>query len=116
MSVDRGIIQLKESLSSRFATLVYNGFWYGEECQLLLSMLKNASEKVTGRVKLKLYKGNVLPVGRWSPNSLYQEDVASMEDDKGAYNQDDATGFIRLNALPLSTASIVHKSYSAKKK
>lgn len=102
MTVDRGVINLKDSLMPRFSQLVYNGFWFGDECQLLLKMQKESSEPVTGRVKLKLYKGTLIPVGRWSENSLYDEDVASMEADQGRYNQDDATGFIKLNGLPLS--------------
>lgn len=112
ISTDRGVIQLKDSLSSRFSNLVYNGFWFGEECQLLLDLQQKAASKVNGKVKLKCYKGSVISVGRWSPNSLYDEDVASMEDDHGAYNQDDSTGFIRLNALPLRTSSKVYKRYS----
>ena len=102
MVVDRGVIGLKDSLMPRFAQLVYNGFWFSDECQLMLHMQKKASEVVSGKVKLKLYKGSLIPVGRWSENSLYDEDVASMEADQGRYNQDDATGFIRLNGLPLS--------------
>lgn len=104
-TVDRGVIQLKDSLSPHFAKLVYNGLWYGEECQLLLHTLEKAKERVSGKVKLKCYKGNVIPVGRWSDNTLYNEDVASMEADQGTYNQNDATGFINLNALPLRQAA-----------
>jgi argininosuccinate synthase len=105
MVVDRGVISLKDSLMPRFSQLVYNGFWFGDECQLLLSMLDNSQQHIEGKVKIKLYKGSLIPVGRWSPNSLYDEDVASMEADEGRYNQDDATGFIRLNGLPLSTVA-----------
>jgi len=107
MTVDRGVIDLKDSLASHFAKLVYNGLWYGEECQLLLHTLEKAQERVNGKVKLKCYKGSLISVGRWSDKSLYNEDVASMEDDQGAYNQDDATGFINLHALPLRQAARV---------
>lgn len=105
MVVDRGVISLKDSLMPRFSQLVYNGFWFSDECQLLLSMLENSQQYIDGKVKIKLYKGSLIPVGRWSKNSLYDEDVASMEADEGRYNQDDATGFIRLNGLPLSTVA-----------
>ena len=74
--------------------------------KVLLKLQKEASEPVNGRVKLKLYKGSLIAVGRWSDNSLYDEDVASMEADQGRYNQDDATGFIKLNGLPLSTVRL----------
>ncbi|MBF0244196.1 MAG: argininosuccinate synthase [Planctomycetes bacterium] len=103
ITCDRGIIQLKDSLMPRFAKLVYDGYWYGEECRLLRYMLADTMKRVSGTVRLKLYKGNLMPVGRKSPLSLYDSDVASMENDHGAYDQDDATGFIRLNALPLRT-------------
>jgi argininosuccinate synthase len=106
MTVDRGVISLKDTLSPHFARLVYNGLWYGEECQLLLHTLEKAKERVNGKVKLKCYKGSLISVGRWSDKSLYNEDVASMEDDQGAYNQDDATGFINLHALPLRQAAL----------
>ena len=99
--VDRGVIQLMDSLMPRFAKLIYDGFWFSDECELMLHLLKKASEPVTGKVKMKMYKGNLIAVGRTSPNSLYNADIASMEADSGAYSQDDATGFIRLNALPL---------------
>jgi argininosuccinate synthase len=107
MVVDRGVLQIKDTLMPKFAQLVYNGFWFSEENDLLLHTLKKAQEPMTGKVKLKLYKGNLIPVGRWSENSLYDEDVASMEADQGRYNQDDATGFIRLNGLPLRTVASV---------
>jgi len=109
MVVDRGVLQLKDTLMPRYAQLVYNGFWFSDECELLLHMLKKAQAPVTGKVKLKCYKGNCIAVGRWSENSLYDEDVASMEADQGRYNQDDATGFIRLNALPLRTMASIKK-------
>jgi len=104
-TVDRGVINLKDTLMPRFSLLVYNGFWFGDECQLLLKLQKDAAQPVSGKVKLKLYKGSLISVGRWSENSLYDEDVASMEADQGRYNQDDATGFIKLNGLPLSTVA-----------
>jgi len=110
LTVDRGVINLKDTLMPRYAQLVYNGFWFGDECQLLLKLQKEASRPVNGRVKLKLYKGSLISVGRWSPNSLYDADVASMEADQGRYNQDDATGFIKLHRLPLSLVSKSRKT------
>lgn len=100
-TADRDVIQLKDTLTPRFSKQVYNGFWYCREMEVLLAMLKESQRFVSGVVKLELYKGNVTIIGRKSDVSLYDEDVASMEDDGGAYNQEDATGFIRLNALPL---------------
>ncbi len=103
---DRGVLELKDSLMPRFARLIYNGFWFAPECRLLLKLLADTRRIVTGKVKLKLYKGGVISLGRSSPASLYDADIASMEADSGTYNQDDATGFIRLNALPLRTAAL----------
>lgn len=108
MVVDRGVIALKDSLMPRFSQLVYNGFWFGDECQILLDLLTKSQVNVTGRVKMKCYKGSLIPVGRWSEYSLYDEDVASMEADQGRYNQDDATGFIQLNGLPLRQVARAH--------
>jgi argininosuccinate synthase len=107
MVVDRGVINLKDTLMPRFAQLVYNGFWFGDECQLLLKTLGLSQQEVTGRVKMKCYKGSLISVGRWSENSLYDEDVASMEADQGRYNQNDATGFINLHGLPMRQISRV---------
>lgn len=101
LTIDGNVINLKETLLPRFATLVYNGYWFSHESECLLSLLKTSQEYVTGTVKLELYKGNVTPIGRKSAYSLYDMAIASMEDDGGAYNQSDATGFITLHALPL---------------
>ncbi len=101
MVTDRGVIQLKDSLMPRFAKLIYDGFWFGEECRLLRNLLKDAQQVMTGKVKMKIYKGTLISVGRESSYSLYDADVASMEADSGSYNQDDSTGFIRLQGLPL---------------
>ena len=84
----------------RFAQKVYAGYWFTPEMALLLNLVKQSQEGVTGQVRLELYKGNVMITGRRSPNSLYDADIASMEKDKGNYDMTDANGFIRLNALP----------------
>ncbi|MFW5830196.1 MAG: argininosuccinate synthase, partial [Planctomycetota bacterium] len=89
----------------RYSQMVYNGFWYCEEMDALMAFLTSSQRHVTGRVHCELYKGNVIITGRESPHSLYDEDIASMEDDRGAYDQQDATGFIRLQALPLRVAA-----------
>ncbi|MFH1708717.1 MAG: argininosuccinate synthase [Planctomycetota bacterium] len=101
LTLTRDEVALKESLMPRFAALAYNGFWYAREMELMMALLKESQRYVTGEVRLELYKGNVTVTGRTSPCTLYQPKVASMEDDRGAYNQADATGFIRLNALQL---------------
>lgn len=94
-------INLKDTLMPRFASLVYNGFWFSQDMELLLSFVRESQAYVQGVVTMELYKGNITITGRTSDMSLYDEDIASMEDDKGAYNQADAEGFIRLNSLPL---------------
>ena len=104
ITLDRDVINLKDSLMPRFARLVYNGFWFSPEMRALLALLAETQRPVTGRVRLELYKGNCTITGRQSPYSLYDEQVASMEDDRGAYNPEDAVGFIRLNALTLKAA------------
>ena len=94
------VISLKDSLMPKFAQLVYNGFWFSRQMELILGLIKDSQKGVTGTVRLELYKGNVLITGRKSPFSLYDKDIASMEKDMGNYNIEDANGFIRLNALP----------------
>ena len=106
LTLDRNVINLKDSLMPRFAQLVYNGFWFCPEMELLLSFGKQSQERVSGTVRLELYKGNCMVTGRKSPLSLYDEDIATMEKDQGSYNPQDADGFIRLHALPLQ---IQHK-------
>jgi len=101
LTLDGSVINLKETLMPRFATLVYNGYWYSEEMECLNALLEKSQEYVTGEVRLELYKGNVITVGRTSEFSLYNMQLASMDDDLGAYDQSDATGFIRLHSLPL---------------
>ena len=101
ITLNRGVINLKDSLMPRFAQLTYDGFWFSPEMEVLLSMVKKTQESVNGTVRLELYKGNCTVTGRKSPNSLYDRDMATMEADQGAYDPKDAIGFIKLHALPL---------------
>jgi argininosuccinate synthase len=101
--MDREVMHLRDSLIPRYAELVYYGFWFSPEREALQAFVTESQKNVTGTVRLKLYKGNIITAGRKSPVSLYNPYVATMEADKGAYNQTDATGFIRLNALRLRT-------------
>jgi len=103
LTLDREAMHLKESLMPRYAELVYYGFWFAPEREMLQTLIDKSQEHVEGTVRLKLYKGNVMVVGRKSPKSLYSGDLVTFEDDHGAYDQNDATGFIRLNALRLRT-------------
>jgi len=95
------VINLKDSLMPRFAQLAYDGFWFSPEMEILLDMVQKTQGPVNGTVRLELYKGNCMVTGRKSPNSLYDEDMATMEADHGAYDPKDAIGFIKLHALPL---------------
>ena len=101
LTLDRGVIYLKDSLMPRFSQLVYNGFWFSPEMEILLEMGRSTQKRVSGTVRLKLYRGNCMVTGRKSDNSLYDEDIATMEADEGNYDPRDSNGFIRLNALPL---------------
>jgi argininosuccinate synthase len=101
ITLDRGAAHLKDELAPRYAELIYNGFWFAPEREMLQAAIDHSQEKVAGTVRLKLYKGNVIVTGRKSPNSLYSEKVVTFEDDQGAYDQRDAAGFIKLNALRL---------------
>ncbi len=101
LTLDRGAAHLKDELSPRYAELVYNGFWFSPEREMLQAAIDHSQAKVTGTVRLKLYKGGVYVIGRKSPYSLYSEKVVTFEDDQGAYDQRDAAGFIKLNALRL---------------
>jgi len=101
LTLDRGAAHLKDELAPRYAELIYNGFWFSPEREMLQAAIDHSQEKVTGTVRLKLYKGGVYVVGRKSPYSLYSEKVVTFEDDQGAYDQRDAAGFIKLNALRL---------------
>jgi argininosuccinate synthase len=101
ITIDSGAGHLKDSLMPRYAELIYNGFWYSPEREMLQALIDKSQEHVTGTVRLKLYKGLVRTVGRWSDHSLYSEAHVTFEDDAGAYDQKDAAGFIKLNALRL---------------
>ncbi len=101
LTLDRGAAHLKDELAPRYAELIYNGFWFSPEREMLQAAIDHSQAKVTGTVRLKLYKGNVSVTGRRSPHSLYSEKVVTFEDDQGAYDQRDAAGFIKLNALRL---------------
>jgi argininosuccinate synthase len=101
ITMDRELAHLRDSLIPRYAELVYNGFWYAPEREALQALIDDSQKTVTGTVRLRLYKGSVTTVGRKSPLSLYDEDIASMEGVDSDYNPDDASGFIRLNALRL---------------
>jgi argininosuccinate synthase len=101
ITLDREAAHLKDSLMPRYAELIYNGFWFAPERRMLQALIDASQASVSGRVRLKLYKGNVTVIGRESPNSLYSARVVTFEDDQGAYNQADAQGFIKLQALRL---------------
>jgi argininosuccinate synthase len=103
ITLDRGAAHLKDELMPRYAELIYNGFWFSPEREMLQALIDRSQEDVEGDVRLKLYKGNVIVTGRRSPKSLYRNDLVTFEDDRGAYDQKDAEGFIRLNALRLRT-------------
>ena len=101
ITLDRGAAHLKDELMPKYAELIYNGFWFAPEREMLQAAIDLSQEKVSGTVRLKLYKGMASVVGRKSPNSLYSERHVTFEDDAGAYDQKDAAGFIKLNALRL---------------
>ena len=101
ITLDRGAAHLKDELMPKYAELIYNGFWYSPEREMLQSLIDKSQKYVSGTVRLKLYKGSVNTVGRWSDYSLYSEKHVTFEDDAGAYDQNDAAGFIQLNALRL---------------
>ena len=101
ITLDREAAHLKDQLMPRYAELIYNGFWFSPERRMLQALIDESQKSVSGRVRMKLYKGNVTCIGRESPNSLYSMKVVTFEDDQGAYDQLDAQGFIKLNALRL---------------
>ncbi|WP_137042481.1 argininosuccinate synthase [Pseudolabrys sp. FHR47] len=103
ITLDRGAAHLKDELMPRYSELIYNGFWFSPEREMLQALIDKSQEAVEGTVRLKLYKGNVIVTGRESPASLYSSTLVTFEDDKGAYDQKDAEGFIKLNALRLRT-------------
>jgi argininosuccinate synthase len=106
LCLDREQAHLKDELMPRYASLVYNGYWFSPEREMLQALIDQSQVRVNGEVKLKLYKGNVYTLGRRSPDSLFDANLSTFEDDRGAYNQKDAEGFIRLNALRLRTAAV----------
>jgi argininosuccinate synthase len=106
ITLDREVAHLKDELMPRYASLIYNGYWWSPERQLLQQMIDASQVNVNGNVRLKLYKGNVIVTGRMSKtNSLFDTSIATFEDDQGAYNQKDAEGFIKLNALRMRIAA-----------
>jgi len=106
ITLDREVTHLKDELMPRYASLIYNGYWWSPEREMLQTMIDASQLTVNGRIRLKLYKGNVIVVGRESAtDSLFDENIATFEDDGGAYNQKDAEGFIKLNALRMRIAA-----------
>lgn len=105
ITLDRESAHLKDELMPRYAKVIYNGFWWSPERKMLQALIDESQTMVSGVVRLKLYKGNVIVVGRKSEFSLFDESIATFEDDAGAYDQKDAAGFIRLNALRLAIAA-----------
>jgi argininosuccinate synthase len=109
LTMDRDVMHLRDSLISKYSTLVYNGFWFAPERIAIQALVNESQKNVTGTVRLKLYKGNIMAAGLKSPVSLYNPHIATMEaDPTKAYDQGDATGFIRLNALRLKVSSGVN--------
>jgi argininosuccinate synthase len=116
LTMDREVMHLRDGLIPKYSTLVYNGFWFAPERLALQAFITESQKNVTGTVRVRLYKGNILAAGRKSPVSLYRPDIATMEaDPTQAYDQGDATGFIRLNALRLKVASKVAENGSKSK-
>lgn len=105
LCLDREVAHLKDELMPRYASLIYNGYWWSPERKMLQTMIDASQEEVSGVVRLKLYKGNVTVVGRKSDDSLFDANIATFEDDAGAYDQKDAAGFIKLNALRMRIAA-----------
>jgi len=106
ITLDAGAGHLKDSIMPRYAELIYNGFWFSPEREMLQALIDKSQEHVTGTVRVKLYKGSVRTVARWSDHSLYSEKHVTFEEDAGAYDQKDAEGFIRLNALRLRLVAV----------
>jgi argininosuccinate synthase len=105
ITLDRETAHLKDDLMPRYASLIYNGYWWSPERLALQALIDTTQTHVSGDVRLKLYKGNVSVAGRRSSDSLFDASIATFEDDRGAYNQKDADGFIRLNALRMRIAA-----------
>jgi argininosuccinate synthase len=108
LTLDKGALHLKDEFMPRYAELIYNGFWFSPERRMLQSAIDESQTNVAGTVRLKLYKGNVIVLGRKSPYSLYDQDVVTFEEDT-VYDQRDAEGFIKLNALRLRLAGKLKK-------
>jgi argininosuccinate synthase len=111
ITLDRGAAHLKDELMPKYAELIYNGFWFSPEREMLQALINKSQEAVTGRVMLKLYKGNVIVIGRESPYSLYDQDLVTFEEGAVAYDHRDAAGFIKLNALRLRTLGMRKKKH-----
>jgi len=110
LTLDREVTHLKDELMPRYAKLIYNGYWWSPERKMLQTMIDESQQFVSGSVRVKLYKGNVTVVGRKSDQSLFDEKIATFDDDEGAYNQKDAEGFIKLNALRMRIAANKNRS------
>jgi argininosuccinate synthase len=110
LTMDREVMHLRDSLIPKYSELVYNGFWFSPEREALQALVTETQRGVSGIVRLKLYKGNIIVAGRKSPKSLYDPKIATMESDRSAYDQSDATGFIRLNALRLKVHAALKDS------
>jgi argininosuccinate synthase len=111
ITLDRGAAHLKDELMPRYAELIYYGFWFSPEREMLQAAIDLSQAHVEGEVSLTLYKGNVIVTGRASDKSLYSEELVTFEDDQGAYDQSDAQGFIKLNALRLRTLAARTKKF-----
>jgi argininosuccinate synthase len=109
ITLDREVLALKDDLMPRYARMIYNGYWFSPERVLLQSLIDTSQATVNGTVRLKLYKGTIMCVGRTSKDSLFDPKIATFDDDKGAYNQADAAGFIKLNALRMRIAANLRK-------
>ena len=103
ITLDRELLHLKEDLTNRYSRLIYNGYWFSPERESIQNLIDQSQVKVSGTVRVRLFKGNVIVEGRKSPNSLYSEDLSTFENDSGTYDQRDAEGFIKINSLRLKT-------------
>jgi argininosuccinate synthase len=110
LTMDREAMRLRDTLSVEYATLAYRGFWFSPEREALQKLVDSVNEPVTGVARLRLYKGSATVIGRKAPRSLYRNDIVTFEDDRGAYDQRDAGGFIRLNGLRLRTTAMANKA------
>jgi argininosuccinate synthase len=110
LTMDREAMRLRDSLSTEYAALIYRGFWFSPEREALQKLIDSVNEPVAGTARLRLFKGNATVIGRSAPKSLYRTDIVTFEDDRGAYDQRDAGGFIRLNALRLRTSASVYRN------